>query len=171
MRSRKNKVLYELVAREIDASFVEAQRRLSLRQSFWDTARPGVAQGEGREGGADCAGDDTEPPKLDRLLSRIPSISRTAELQRAFSQSLTSSTSTRCHAADSRAERYPSHVRQSQERRLSSRSATSQSGLRALPSKTGATRRCDSCRLLHGAGHRNGNARRGPHSCPAPARW
>jgi hypothetical protein len=28
MRSRKNKVLYELVAREIDASFVEAQRRL-----------------------------------------------------------------------------------------------------------------------------------------------
>ena len=79
MRSRKNKVLYELVAREIDASFVEAQRRLSLRQSLSDTARPGVAQGEGHEGGADCAGDDTEPPKLDRLVSHIPSVSRTAD--------------------------------------------------------------------------------------------
>jgi hypothetical protein len=79
MHSRKNKVLYELVAREIDASFVEAQRRLSLRQSASDTARPGVPQGEAHEGGADCAGDDAEPPKLDRLVPRFPSISRTAD--------------------------------------------------------------------------------------------
>ena len=34
MRSRRHKVLYELVTREIDASFAEAQRRLSLRQSL-----------------------------------------------------------------------------------------------------------------------------------------
>ncbi len=74
MHSRKNKVLYELVAREIDASFVEAQRRLSLRQSASDTARPGVPQGEAREDG-----DDTETSKLDRLVPRIPSVSRTAK--------------------------------------------------------------------------------------------
>ena len=30
--SRRNRVLYQLVAREIDASFVEAQKRLGLRQ-------------------------------------------------------------------------------------------------------------------------------------------
>ena len=35
MRSRKDRVLYELVAREIDASFAEAQRRLGLRQSAY----------------------------------------------------------------------------------------------------------------------------------------
>ena len=34
MRSRRHKVLYELVTHEIDASFAEAQRRLSLRQSL-----------------------------------------------------------------------------------------------------------------------------------------
>jgi hypothetical protein len=32
MHSRRHRVLYELVAREIDASFVEAQTRLGLRQ-------------------------------------------------------------------------------------------------------------------------------------------
>ena len=32
MRSRRHRLLYELAAREIDASFEEAQRRLSLRQ-------------------------------------------------------------------------------------------------------------------------------------------
>ena len=34
MRSRRHKVLYELVTHEIDARFAEAQRRLSLRQSL-----------------------------------------------------------------------------------------------------------------------------------------
>jgi hypothetical protein len=34
MRARRHKVLYELVTHEIDASFAEAQRRLSLRQSL-----------------------------------------------------------------------------------------------------------------------------------------
>jgi hypothetical protein len=34
MRSRRNKVLYELVTREIDVSFAEARRQLSLRQSI-----------------------------------------------------------------------------------------------------------------------------------------
>jgi len=39
MHSRRHGVLYELVAREIDASFVEAQTRLGLRQSASGTAR------------------------------------------------------------------------------------------------------------------------------------
>jgi hypothetical protein len=34
MRSRRHKVLYDLVIHEIDVSFAEAQRRLSLRQSL-----------------------------------------------------------------------------------------------------------------------------------------
>ena len=37
--SRRHRMLYELVAREIDASFVEAQTRLGLRQSASGTAR------------------------------------------------------------------------------------------------------------------------------------
>ena len=43
MRSRRHRLLYELVALEIDASFDEAQRRLSLRQgapSFTSARRP-----------------------------------------------------------------------------------------------------------------------------------
>jgi|GEM_PF-6444580 len=39
MHSRWHRVLYELVAHEIDASFVEAQKRLGLRQSASGTAR------------------------------------------------------------------------------------------------------------------------------------
>jgi hypothetical protein len=38
MHSRRDRVFYELVAREIDASFLEAQRRLGLRQSASDAA-------------------------------------------------------------------------------------------------------------------------------------
>src|SRR5260370_16133670 len=40
MHSRRHRVLYELVAREIDASFVEAQKRLGLRQSASRLAYP-----------------------------------------------------------------------------------------------------------------------------------
>jgi hypothetical protein len=39
LRSRRHRVLYELVAREIDESFAEAQKRLGLRQSASGTAR------------------------------------------------------------------------------------------------------------------------------------
>ena len=38
MRSRRKRVLYECVAREIETSFLEAQRRLGLRQSASDLA-------------------------------------------------------------------------------------------------------------------------------------
>jgi hypothetical protein len=38
MHSRRHRVLYEMVAREIDASFVEAQKRLGLRQRATGTA-------------------------------------------------------------------------------------------------------------------------------------
>jgi hypothetical protein len=57
MHSRRHRVLYELVAREIDASFVEAQKRLGLRQSASDRAHPGVLLREGHEGGTDGARD------------------------------------------------------------------------------------------------------------------
>jgi hypothetical protein len=40
MRSRRHRLLYELAAREIDASFDEAQRQLSLRQDASVTSRP-----------------------------------------------------------------------------------------------------------------------------------
>jgi len=40
MHSRWHRVLYELAAREKDASFVEAQKRLCLRRSASGTARP-----------------------------------------------------------------------------------------------------------------------------------
>ena len=73
MHSRRDGALYELVAREIDASFLEAQKRLGLRQSSSDTAH------EGREGSGDPAGDGAELPKLDRLVPRIPSPSREAD--------------------------------------------------------------------------------------------
>lgn len=53
MHSRRDRVLYELVAREIDASFLEAQRRLGLRQSA--SNRPGVPQRQGYEGDSDGA--------------------------------------------------------------------------------------------------------------------
>jgi hypothetical protein len=59
MRSRRNKALYELVVREIDASFLEAQRRLGLRRSVSDSARPGVLLLEEYEGG-DHAHDGAE---------------------------------------------------------------------------------------------------------------
>jgi hypothetical protein len=66
MRSRRAKALYGLVVREIDASFLEAQRRLGLRQGASDTVRP-----------ADRARDGTELTNLDRLVLRVRS--RTAE--------------------------------------------------------------------------------------------
>ncbi len=78
MHSRRHGVLYEPVAREIDASFIEAQRRLGLRQSASDTARPGVPLREGHEGGSDGArglGDRKElPPNLGRPAPRVPSV-------------------------------------------------------------------------------------------------
>jgi hypothetical protein len=40
MRSRRHRLLYELVAREIDASFDEAQRRMSLRPGASVTTSP-----------------------------------------------------------------------------------------------------------------------------------
>jgi hypothetical protein len=49
MGSRRKRALYESVAREIDASFLEAQRQRDLRQSASDVARLGrpVAEGHG----------------------------------------------------------------------------------------------------------------------------
>src|SRR5277367_3955751 len=43
MRSRRHRLVYELVAREIDASFDEAQRRMSLRQDASVTSRRNTA--------------------------------------------------------------------------------------------------------------------------------
>ena len=77
MRSRRDRVLYELAAREIDASFLEAQRRLGLRQSTSDAAH--VLPREGHQGGADRAREGTELPKLGRAAPRIPPVSRAAD--------------------------------------------------------------------------------------------
>jgi len=58
MGSRWKRVLYEFVAREIEASFLEAQRQLDLRQSASDVAYLGW----GDDGGPEHAGDGgTEP--------------------------------------------------------------------------------------------------------------
>jgi len=73
MHSRRDRVLYELVAREIDASFLEAQRLLGLRQDALDTARSGVPQRQGPEGDGDRARDGTDLTKLDRLVLRVRS--------------------------------------------------------------------------------------------------
>jgi len=77
MHSRRRSALYELVAREIDSSFAEAQKRLGLRQSGSDTARPGAPL-EGREvgdWGARGLGDRKElPPSLGRPAPRVPSV-------------------------------------------------------------------------------------------------
>jgi hypothetical protein len=56
MHSRRHRALYELVAREIDASFVEAQKRLGLRQSASDTARPGVPSAKDTKSAAGALG-------------------------------------------------------------------------------------------------------------------
>ena len=44
LRSRRYRVFYELVAREIDESFAEAQKRLGLRQIRRVLAHPVVTQ-------------------------------------------------------------------------------------------------------------------------------
>ena len=78
MRSRRKRVLYECVAREIETSFLEAQRRLGLRQSASDLAplvRP-VPEGNN---GAECAGDDTEPHDLGGTAPNLRS--RTADVR------------------------------------------------------------------------------------------
>lgn len=79
-RSRRDQVLYELVAREIDASFVEAQRRLGLRQGALDAARLGVPLREERKESGDPTGDGTEPPEFDGLIPRMTSVSRAADV-------------------------------------------------------------------------------------------
>jgi hypothetical protein len=80
MHSRGRKVLYQLVGREIEASFVEARKRLGLGQSASDATSPGVPEGEGHEAVTDPV-HDAEPPRLDPLVPRIPAIPRAADLQ------------------------------------------------------------------------------------------
>ena len=55
MGSRRQRVLYEFVAREIEVSFLEARRRLGVRQDASDLAHPGGNDGvaEGANGGAE----------------------------------------------------------------------------------------------------------------------
>jgi len=77
-RSRRDRVLFEMVGREIDASFAEAQRRLGLRQSALDPARPSRPLGEGRDDGDSPAGD--AEPELDRLTPDVPSVSGAADI-------------------------------------------------------------------------------------------
>jgi hypothetical protein len=73
-------VLYQLVGHEIEASFVEARKRLSLGQGASDATSPGVSEGEGRGAVPDPV-RDAEPPRLDPLVPRIPAIPRTTDIQ------------------------------------------------------------------------------------------
>jgi hypothetical protein len=77
-RSRRDRVLYEMVGHEIDASFAEAQRRLGLRQSAFGAGRADVPLREGREDGDNPAGE--AEPELDRLTPHMPSVSRAANI-------------------------------------------------------------------------------------------
>ena len=78
MGSRRKRVLYELVTREIETSFLEAQRRLGLRQGVSDLAHLCAPVLEGSDGGAQRAGDGTELPELGGPAPHIRS--RTADI-------------------------------------------------------------------------------------------
>jgi hypothetical protein len=71
MGSRREKVLYEFVAREIDASFLEAQRRLGLRQSTSDLTL-GAPVPEGKDDGAEPTDDGAELSELSGEAPHIP---------------------------------------------------------------------------------------------------
>ena len=76
--SRRDRVLYVMVGREIDASFAEAQKRLGLRQSARDAAPPSRPLREGREDGDNPAGE--AEPELDRLTPDAPSVTGAADI-------------------------------------------------------------------------------------------
>ena len=59
--SRRKGALYELVAREIEASFLEARRQRGLRQSAADIAHLGGPVPQGNDGGPEPADDGTAP--------------------------------------------------------------------------------------------------------------
>jgi hypothetical protein len=61
MGSRRKGALYESVAREIEASFLEARRQRGLRQSASDIAHLGGPVPEGNDGGPEHPGDGMAP--------------------------------------------------------------------------------------------------------------
>ena len=61
MGSRRKGALYELVAREIEASFLEARRQRGLRQSVSGIAHLGGPVSEGNDGGPEHPGNGMEP--------------------------------------------------------------------------------------------------------------
>jgi hypothetical protein len=73
MGSRSDTVLYKFVAREIEASFLEAQRQLDLRQNALDVAHLGVPVPVGSDRGAERADDGTELPELGEPVPYIGS--------------------------------------------------------------------------------------------------
>lgn len=79
-RSRRDRVLYTLVGHEIEASFIEAHRRLGLRRGALDAARPRIPPREERKESGEPTGDAAEPPELDRLVPRAPSASRAVDV-------------------------------------------------------------------------------------------
>jgi len=73
MRSRSERVLYKFEARKIEASFLEAQRQLDLRQNALDVAHLAVLVPGGSDGGAERADDGTELPELGEPVPYIRS--------------------------------------------------------------------------------------------------
>jgi hypothetical protein len=79
-RSRRDRLLYTLVGREIEASFIEAHRRLGLRRGALDAERPRTPPCEERKESGEPTGDAAEPPELNRLVPRAPSVSRAVDV-------------------------------------------------------------------------------------------
>jgi hypothetical protein len=71
-------MLYEFAAREIEASFLEARRRLGPRQSASDVAHLVVPFAQGNDGGAEHADVGTDVPELRGPAPHMPS--RAADL-------------------------------------------------------------------------------------------
>lgn len=63
MGSRRERALYEFVVREVEASFLEAQRRLGLRQSASDLTL-GAPVPEGKDDGAEPTDDGADLSEL-----------------------------------------------------------------------------------------------------------
>jgi hypothetical protein len=71
MGSRRERALYESVAREVEASFLEAQRQLGLRQSASDLALAAPVP-EGKDDGAEATDGGAELSEFSGEARHIP---------------------------------------------------------------------------------------------------
>jgi hypothetical protein len=109
MGSRRKRILYESVAREIDASFREAQRQRNLRQSASNVADPGGPVPGGNDGGPEHPGNGMEPARptphirpyaLGGLIAELNRVDRSRRRARPLSAHLPLTASARADKAD-----------------------------------------------------------------------